>query len=51
MEATNATKVSNTKNLSKAYDSNDVQPPVEPQSKNDVEESVSTHAEVHIGVA
>ena len=51
VEATNATNVGNTSNLSKANALKDVQPPVEPQSNKDAEDSVSTHADVYVGPA
>ena len=49
VEATNATNVGNTRNLSNANVLKDVQPPVEPQSNKHAEDSVSTHVDVHVG--
>ena len=50
VEATNATNVGNM-NLSNADVLKDVQPPVEPQSNEHAEDSVSTHGDVHVGPA
>ena len=50
VEATNTTNVGN-RNLSNADVLKDMQPPVEPQSNEHAEDSVSTYGDVHVGSA
>ena len=51
VEATNTTNFSNTSILSKEDALNDMQPPVDPQSHKDLEDSIYTHADMHVGSA
>lgn len=51
VEATNTTNFSNTSILSKEDALNDMQPPVDPQSHKDSEDSIYTHADMHVGSA
>ena len=46
-----ADNVNNICNLGKSQASKDVQPPVEPHSKDDAAKSPSTHGDMHVGPA